>query len=382
MSSPLEDHGGIIPSAAHPIRLPDTPNVLTLVVHASEPSFNMQLYTSLLLNRVCKIFVILPKSMPDSTNVPYLHPLVEFITVDKTIVEFLLNTVINTRDISLFVHEVSMADTVDPSLWSVLESAVPNNSVQFKGTTGQDLTLWCINKNGICHLSNSTQPIVPRPVQDITHTTLSEMFVDVSQSYTPLCHYATHYMTDKTPYMVQVHRHPYTPVYDMLLRPFQLQPSLKFGEVGVLNGSSIRMWRDYFPKANIHGFDITVNSLEKISSIPGVTGHLVDNTDDHGVVPCLQNATADGVLFDILLEDASHTLTTQLHFLKDAIGYVRSGGLLIIEDIFRAIPAARFQEALDSVKEKVHNAVLICPEHVYRFSPGWENDRILLVWVK
>jgi hypothetical protein len=142
------------------------------------------------------------------------------------------------------------------------------------------------------------------------------------------------------------------------------------------------MWRDYFPKADIHGFDITVNILEKITSIPGVTGHLVDNKNDHGVVPCLQKATEDGVLFDILLEDASHTLTTQLHFLKDAVGYVRSGGLLIVEDIFRAIPAARFQEALDSVKEKVHNAVLIRPEHTYRFSPRWENDRILLIWVK
>jgi predicted O-methyltransferase YrrM len=44
-------------------------------------------------------------------------------------------------------------------------------------------------------------------------------------------------------------------------------------------------------------------------------------------------------------------LNHQLHFLKDAIQYVRPGGLLIIEDIFRAIPAARFQEALDVIKK-------------------------------
>jgi len=104
--------------------------------------------------------------------------------------------------------------------------------------------------------------------------------------------------------------------------------------------------------------------------------------DVHGVVPCLEDATSDGILFDILLEDASHMLTHQLHFLKDAIHFVRPGGLLIIEDIFRAIPVARFQEALNTISDKVHNAILVRPEHVYRGSLGWDNDRILVVWVK
>jgi hypothetical protein len=125
-----------------------------------------------------------------------------------------------------------------------------------------------------------------------------------------------------------------------------------------------------------------IQSLLHVKNIPNVITHLVDETDVHGIVPWLAEATSDGALFDILLEDASHRLDHQLHFLKDAIGYVRPGGLLIIEDIFRAIPLARFQEALYAVSEKVHNSILIRPEHIYRASGGWENDRILVVWVK
>jgi hypothetical protein len=168
----------------------------------------------------------------------------------------------------------------------------------------------------------------------------------------------------------------------MFLRPFQLQQTLKFGEVGILNGASIRMWKDYFQNASFHAFDISIQSLLNVKSIPNVITYLVDETNVHGIVDCLEEATSDGVRFDILLEDASHQLNHQLHFLKDAIQYVRPGGLLIIEDIFRAIPLARFQEALQTVSEKVHNALLIRPEHIYRYSSGWENDRILVVWVK
>ena len=81
-----------------------------------------------------------------------------------------------------------------------------------------------------------------------------------------------------------------------------------------------------------------------------------------------------------MLEDASHRLEHQLIFLRDAIDFVKPGGLLIIEDIFREISKERFQEALDTLRDKVANAILIRPEHKLRQSYGWENDRILVVW--
>jgi predicted O-methyltransferase YrrM len=198
--------------------------------------------------------------------------------------------------------------------------------------------------------------------------------------FTPLCHLATKYMTDKSPYNLMTHRHPYTAVYDTFLRPFQRTQNLKLGEIGILNGSSTKMWREYFPVAKLCCFDIEMNYLKNVEGMTGVETYLVDAGQSSGLRNSLLEATHDGKKFDILLEDASHRLEHQLLFLRDALEYVAPGGLLIIEDIFRAIPAARFQEAIDSVSHMVQNVVLVRTEHVYRYSPDWENDRILFVW--
>jgi predicted O-methyltransferase YrrM len=155
--------------------------------------------------------------------------------------------------------------------------------------------------------------------------------------------------------------------------------NLKLGEIGTLNGSSIRMWRDYFPHAYLHGFDIEPSAIEKIKDIPGVKGHLVDASI--GLRPVLQAECMGGTKFDLLFEDGSHRLDHQLLFIRDAIDYVNPGGMLIIEDIFREIPAARFEEALSLVSDKVKKALLVQPEHTFRHSPGWENDRLLMIWV-
>jgi len=377
MPTPLEDHGGPIPSSNHPILLPDVPNSVVLLVRSPIVNVSLELYASLQLNRVSKLFYILSEAYP---YVPNVHPIVEYISLQCSVEEFMKEYCVSHNYSQLFFYELENCGPVNPALWSVLDTAKPDTSVEFQNSNGQTQTLWSVGPGGVFP-KVTRQLSVYSTLQEKLFSTLSEIQIEVSDMYTPLCQAATGHMTDKTPYGIVFHRHPYTPVYDIFLRPFQLQETLVLGEVGILNGASVLMWRNYFPKASIHAFDIVPEYLIKVKDIPGVTTHLVDKSDIHSIVPCLEDATSNG-LFDILVEDASHCLEHQLHFLKDAIRFVRPGGLLIIEDIFRAIPRTRFQEALDCVREKVHNAVLVRPEHIYRFSPGWENDRILLVWVK
>jgi hypothetical protein len=73
-------------------------------------------------------------------------------------------------------------------------------------------------------------------------------------------------------------------------------------------------------------------------------------------------------------------LEHQLIFLRDAIHFVKPGGMLVIEDIFRDISPSRFEEVLELIDEHIDNAILIKPEHSFRHSPGWNNDQILIVF--
>jgi hypothetical protein len=381
MSTPLEQHGGIVPSSDHPITLPDIHNRVVFFIYSKTSGINKDFYNSLQLNRIDIIYIVHSKNEKNA-DVYALHPCIEYIDLDKPVSEYLKEMCISKDIKNLFFYETHTMDPVDPKLWAVLETAKRETSIEFKDAKGQTQTLWSVGQNGTFPVCNSKSDIQSSTMYQKIHKTLSEIVIEVSDSYTPLCHLATKYCTDKSPYNLVTHRHPYTPVYDMFLRPFQLQSSLKLGEVGVLNGASIEMWKDYFPKASIHAFDISIESLVKVKAKSDANTYLVDENDVHGIVPCLEDATSDEILFDILLEDASHRLDHQLHFLKDAIRYVRPGGLLIIEDIFRAIPLTRFEEALNTISDNVHNAVIIRPEHIYRCSQGWENDRILIVWVK
>jgi hypothetical protein len=168
----------------------------------------------------------------------------------------------------------------------------------------------------------------------------------------------------------------------MFFRPLKARASLKVGEVGVLNGASIRMWQDYFVNPQIDAFDINEDYLQKVAGLNNVHCYKVDAGDSRGLRRSLQEACITGKKYDILIEDASHRLEHQLIFLRDALDFVAPGGVLVIEDIFREIPAVRFEEVLQTCTEKVLYSVLVTPEHKYRWSPGWDNDRLLFVWVR
>jgi len=389
MPTSLEDHGGPIPSEFHTRTQPDSENNLFLFVNVETEILNLEIYKKLLLNKVVHIFFNVPSITNTRQNI---HPLISFCSTSDSS-EFIKN-IISTNNIKgTFLYCISDKLLVHPDFWSILKFAQKNTNYTFNDSLGNVHTLKYFTKDGMAtktvdtcktvaysYIDNNIVNYIEKGIVKTTNTSLQEVIIDTSKMYTELCYLATKYMTDKSPYNIMTHRHPYTAIYDMFLGSYKDKEDLKFGEIGILNGSSIRMWRDYFPHAYIHGFDIVESYVDKIKDINGVKGHLVDAS--HGLVPVLQKECIGGKKFDILLEDASHMLDHQLLFIRDAIEYINPGGLLIIEDIFREIPTARFEEALSLVSHKVSKALLVQPEHKFRFSPGWENDRILLVWVK
>lgn len=135
-------------------------------------------------------------------------------------------------------------------------------------------------------------------------------------------------------------KHRYTELYQMLFHPYR-DKAIHFLEMGLLIGGpehghsadratkdlpSIRMWLEYFPKAKIHGLDVSDFSW---FSHDRFAFHRVD-MDDRGLIAAAGQEMPD---FDIIIDDASHASHHQQNAFLELFPKLRSGGLYIIEDL-------------------------------------------------
>ena len=82
---------------------------------------------------------------------------------------------------------------------------------------------------------------------------------------------------------------------------------------------------------------------------------------------------------DVILDDASHNPDDQATMIRTVMPFLKQGGLFIIEDIFREHPEKNFEDALLEVKNLVSFHTFIVCDHVNRHSPGWNNDKMLVM---
>ena len=212
---------------------------------------------------------------------------------------------------------------------------------------------------------------------------MNSLTIDSTECRTLLCRLCAEAGTDKCPYSVHGHRHPYSAPYSLLLGPLRHKP-IKFSEIGVFRGASLRAWRSYFaPEAKIYGYDCDVPNLEYIATMgmPNVFLDTMDAGNSVSIRQKLEEATRDGVLFDVILDDASHDPGHQVEVIRTALHFLNPGGLLIIEDIFRERPMTPYEEVLKEVHPLVRFHTFIVCDHALRYSPGWNNDK-LLIFVK
>jgi len=118
----------------------------------------------------------------------------------------------------------------------------------------------------------------------------------------------------------------YFDVYDDLLKDY-IDKEIIFVEIGVLNGGSLFMWRDYFgPKARIIGIDL--NPAAKKFEKDGFEIFIGDQEKPEFLNDLFKKIGK----IDILLDDGGHTNNQQIVTTLNSIENIKDGGLLIIED--------------------------------------------------
>ena len=118
--------------------------------------------------------------------------------------------------------------------------------------------------------------------------------------------------------------HGFTDVYEKLFAPLR-KNKLNFLEIGIWEGGSIKMWRDYFTNATIYGADIE------------------DKYNDSIIAVCNQEEESEllnlfkDVEFDVIIDDGGHTMKQQQITFKTMFPRLRSGGIFVIEDLHTSL---------------------------------------------
>jgi SAM-dependent methyltransferase len=212
---------------------------------------------------------------------------------------------------------------------------------------------------------------------------ISYITIDTSKALSDLCILGAHYVTDKSPYNSVMHRHPYTAVYDMLFAPRRYQP-IVFGEIGVMNNASMCMWRSYFPTASLYGFEINTETLAavKAHNLPNTHYSFMDSGSPQSIFDALNDTKQ---LFDVIIDDSNHHFENQMAIASVAYEFLKPGGVLIIEDIFRPWGEARYEEALAPYMKYFSSAAFFETNHENLWSPGtqepwFNNDKLLVMY--
>jgi hypothetical protein len=210
---------------------------------------------------------------------------------------------------------------------------------------------------------------------------IQSMKIDTTNTRSKLCELSAFLMNDKGPYSINGHRHAYTGIYTLFFARFVENPVV-IAELGIDSCSSMAMWYNYFkhPDSKIFGFDLDTNHINHLNSLEGenIKGLFMDVTKDDSIVNGLAQI---GDKIDILLDDSSHIFEDQIRIIKKGLPFVKSGGLIIIEDIYRDRNEADYEEALKDVLFRFSFATFILPNHINEFC-GSSNNSKLLVLIK
>ena len=138
--------------------------------------------------------------------------------------------------------------------------------------------------------------------------------------------------------------HSYTDLYDFLFPPIRnnVQIVIECG-IGTNNpnllssmgergrpGASLRVWRDYFPNAQVIGLDIDENTLftdERIITFQ------CDQTSAESIQRFRTEAALEPSSVDLIIDDGLHEISAGITFFENMVDLLAVNGTYIIEDI-------------------------------------------------
>jgi NPCBM/NEW2 domain len=155
----------------------------------------------------------------------------------------------------------------------------------------------------------------------------------------------------------------YNRIFDAYRRRVRSEETIALLEIGVFEGGSVHLWRDYFgPQLNLHCMDLNIpRGLPRGTSL-----HLGNACDEIFIKSHLAQ-----IYFDIIIDDGSHAVEDQIRTFLLLRPFLKLGGVYIIEDM----QSVSFVERIES-ETSTQFEVLDLREKKNRY------DDVLLVYSK
>jgi len=208
----------------------------------------------------------------------------------------------------------------------------------------------------------------------------NKVFIDTSLSTTKLCELGKKFPTTKSPIQLPGQRSGFTGVYSLLFSSF-VDKAITIAEIGIEDNNSIKMWRNYFKKAKIYGFEFDDKKIKKAKK------HKLNKTyirkiNVHNEKDITKSFKKTKTSFDIIIDDSTHIFEDQIRIVKNCYKFLNKNGILIIEDIYKyrkEHSEKNYFNNLRKYKKYFHEIVFIDCGHVNNYTASWKNNKILLM---
>ena len=197
-----------------------------------------------------------------------------------------------------------------------------------------------------------------------------------------LCEIGKKYDTDKSSQRNNVtntrHCHPYTLFYHGRFKHVKNE-NLQIAELGILDGASLLMWKEYFNNATIDGFEYNydlINHFKTKFNNDRINIYHIDVTQEDSIE---NSFFVSNKQYDIIIEDTTHQFEDQIRVIKNVYKYLKPGGILIIEDIFKHYDENQYINRLGDILDNFQDYYFIELDHNNRNSTNWNNDKLFIL---
>ena len=159
--------------------------------------------------------------------------------------------------------------------------------------------------------------------------------------------------------------------YDALLSP-RKETANNILEIGVQGGGSIALWKDFFTTAQIYGIDIDAVGAKFLQE-PRVT-FIQDNAYSKKVSESFVDE-----FFDVIIDDGPHTYESMVYFLQNYLCKVKSGGVLILEDVIDKIWTPKLLDLINPAVGKITVYDMRGKQKTSGLLEAWKNGLDVIV---